>query len=1510
MPLPGGPADKIGNRYETWWTVQEMLRVLDGTAGSIRIEDPGIDKAEFTIRANGCTEYHQAKLPCSSGKWNLASLKPILEGIFPYLDGNSDRFVFVSGSDAPELREMASRARDAASFGEFENSFLDSKAQKENFAKVCEFLPNAEECKVHDLLRRIDVNTIDEQLLAENVRIRVRLLFLEEGHTISEMLRILACESIHKTLDKKTIVEHLKGRGIVWRCVTSTKDAAAHIDEITQSYLATGRRTLIGGSVIPRTQSQEILRSIIDASEPRDFVIVGTAGTGKTACIIEVAEVLRNRQIPVLILRVDRLQVSANGTPWYKQLGLEESPALVLGAAAQEHAEQVAVLVIDQLDALSTTSGRNPEIMDDIGTLLEEIRVVRERKNLHIIVACRKFDWENDHHLRTYFPTNANVEIGEFSEEDVERTLRDGGYAPKALQPYQLKLLRLPQNLFLFLDSGFTVCSSPIFSTTKELLDRYWETKRNSAKKRSESSVDYWIDVISLLSSEMTKTQRLSVAKEKLDQFESYAKVMTSEGVLSFDGKQYGFGHESFFDYCFARTFCAGNEPLVGFLTGTEQHLFRRAQVRQVLVYLRDADYARYCQELQALLDSPDIRVHLKDLALASVASVPDPKEGEWNVLQPYLNRQLESLKTGALNQDKLSLLVWQRIFTAESWFPFVHARNVIPDWLNSESPELVNTAVSYLRLHQRKFSEEVAVLLEPYVGKGEVWRQRFVFVMRWAEHTHSRKFFELFLRVIDDGTLDNARDAIASNGTFWTMLHGVDERSPQWGAEVVEHWLRRRQVIVSTDQGKEGRPNWRSLFNNDSFAGKCFQKIAENASPAFVQHVLPVILDIAEAARRPGNGNPPFRDDVWPLLFAGDPIGPDAWCLEAMRSALVALAYRTPDCLAEVVDDLRSRETYTSNYLLLSLYAADPMLYANEATELICGEPWRLHCGFSDSPFWVSRQLITAIFPYCSQENQQCVETLILGFVPDFERSTMGQSPHGGACYALLSAISSEMRSRVAQARFVELERKFGAPSGPPRGIRIYTVRSPISEETGSRMSDEQWLAAISKYDSEDRPGNWEEPDKGGASQLAVMLKSKVCQEPERFAHLALRFPCDVNPVYLRRLLDGLKDSNVSMELRIDVCRKAYAESREACGREIADVLGASKELLPTDAIEMLQWLATEHPDPSRESWGEQAFNGKAYYGGDIFTAGMNTTRGRAALAICDLTQRDPAYTECFGETLDRLISDTSLSVRACAASILIPVAQADESRSLSLFNQLVQTDVRLLGTHYVSDFIAASLPRCFDSVLPVIERMLRSERPEISQVGSQLGSLARLHGNNVDELIAEALAGSSRQRLGVAKVAANNIALPDCTAWCMEQLSVLFCDNDTDVREEAASCFRQLEGKPLDDYGDFICRFCDTPAFESDSFPLLYLLEHSTFRLPGIACIVCQKFLSRFSDEAKDISTSRAGDAHSVVNLIFRTYHQHQSDDWAGQCLDLIDLMCLEGIQEVGRGFKEFER
>jgi len=81
----------------------------------------------------------------------------------------------------------------------------------------------------------------------------------------------------------------------------------------------------------------------------------------------------------------------------------------------------------------------------------------------------------------------------------------------------------------------------------------------------------------------------------------------------------------------------------------SEQHLFRRAQVRQVLVYLRDADRGRYCRELGTLLTHQNVRYHLKDLAVAWVVSLPDPEADEWDILAPWIESEPRQIRVGVM---------------------------------------------------------------------------------------------------------------------------------------------------------------------------------------------------------------------------------------------------------------------------------------------------------------------------------------------------------------------------------------------------------------------------------------------------------------------------------------------------------------------------------------------------------------------------------------------------------------------------------------------------------------------------------------------------------------------------------------------------------------------------------------------------------------------------------------------------------------------------------------------
>jgi hypothetical protein len=127
VPLPGGPSDKAGNRYERRWAVLALTDVLLGRFESIRIEVPGPagEGFEFRVRSAGLSEWHQVKRQRSGRDWSIATLRA--EGVLQLWPAKllaGERCVFVSGTGARELSELVERAVQAASWEEFSAYFL------------------------------------------------------------------------------------------------------------------------------------------------------------------------------------------------------------------------------------------------------------------------------------------------------------------------------------------------------------------------------------------------------------------------------------------------------------------------------------------------------------------------------------------------------------------------------------------------------------------------------------------------------------------------------------------------------------------------------------------------------------------------------------------------------------------------------------------------------------------------------------------------------------------------------------------------------------------------------------------------------------------------------------------------------------------------------------------------------------------------------------------------------------------------------------------------------------------------------------------------------------------------------------------------------------------------------------------------------------------------------------------------------------------------------------------
>ena len=1033
MPLSGGAADKFGNRYEGRWTVNCMTDVMDERADAIRLEPPGVEGEgiEFWVRRGDRCEYYQVKRQHSaSGRWTLAELghEHVLAHFREKLYDPEATCIFVSSHAAYQLERLADDSRRAGSWETFEQVFIKGDAQSSAFNDLCRRWGDCPGQDAFEALKHVHVETVGEDTLRTFVESRLAALVEGDSATVADILAQLALDAVHQELTAHDIWHHLESRGFRRRQWGKDPHVLAAVKAANERYLTPLRDAAIAGEVIPREEVETVLDMLTSPGRTRGVLLTGEAGVGKSGVILQAVESLQERGLPLITFRIDRLEPTVLPSDVGRQLGLPDSPANVLAAVAQG---RNCVLVIDQLDATSLASGRHPQFFDCISEILQQAQA---HPRMRLLLACRKFDVDNDARLQRLSGETGIVEtmpVNRLSHTTVREVVADLGLDAGRLDSKQLNLLSIPLHLSLLAEIAASTSIDVLdFQTAKDLYDRFWDYKQDVIRMRIGRSIQ-WTRVVDALCDYMSDRQILSAPANTVDDYDHDAQAMASEHVLIRDGQRYSFFHEGFFDYAFARRFAARGRELLPLLRSSEQHLFRRAQVRQILVHEREADFPRYLADIRSLLISPDIRFHLKQVVFGLLAQLSDPTEDEWQVLFSLIDHP----------EDALTHQVWRTLHGSAPWFLLLDSLGIVRRWLADPREERVDRAVMLLSSVQKQLPDRVAELCEPYVGASVEWNKRLVYIAQWADVRAGRRFFDLFLLLIDQGILDEARGPIAVNSDFWSLIYSLPGERPDWACEVIGHYFERR-LTLSRAAGSSHPFTWNAETVPDSqLHGEIFMKSARGAPLTFVQEVLPFMLRVMSLTAEQ-IGDPPWPDPIWQYRFLGPAYRSNAALLAAMETALSLLATGDSEAFVRVAIQLSMENFETVQYLLIRGYTANGARFADEAAEYLCSRPARLRTGYSDNSYWATRQLLEAITPHCSAEWLAGLEEAILNYYPEWERSVEGHHAYGRAQLILLEGIIPSRRSAAAARRLDEWRRRFRVQSvEPPRPMEARDV-------------------------------------------------------------------------------------------------------------------------------------------------------------------------------------------------------------------------------------------------------------------------------------------------------------------------------------------------------------------------------------------------------------------------------------------------------------------------------------
>ena len=557
----------------------------------------------------------------------------------------------------------------------------------------------------------------------------------------------------------------------------------------------------------------------------------------------------------------------------------------------------------------------------------------------------------------------------------------------------------------------------------------------------------------------------------------------------------------------------------------------------------------------------------------------------------------------------------------------------------------------------------------------------------------------------------------------------------------------------------------------------------------------------------------------------------------------------------------------------------------------------------------------IDNVSPECSASTFAQLETVMVDYFPRWETSKYGFRQRGYWQMVMLSALPTDRRGPRTEARLEEWGRKFhGEEIHPPSGIKARWVGSPIGAAAIPRMSDAHWLSALERYKTDvnscrRRHGFLE----GGAHQLSGVLESEVKRDPLRFAQLSKQFPADTHRYYYRALLRGLKDSSADKDTVLTVVRRVFALPDKPGHRYVCDVIDKfNDEDLPEDILAIVAWCATESKDPNDDELTVQTSGSEEdNTPHDILTTAINSIRGAAAETVGTLLFNRADRVPFFVPYLERMVQDPTVIVRTTVANSLFCFYKHDESHAVHLFLTLVDTDNdHLLATYPVDRFLHYANVRHFHRLRPVLRRMLDSPVPAVRETGARHVCLAQFNNLDAADMVAECVAGDEAQRKGAARVAKANLFNPECATFTHDKLPIFFNDPTKVIRDEAAGCFHNSEGRDLEKVKPIIRAFLGSNAFDENVEDIVWPLTRSTADLAEEILLTCEAVIAHMESLDDNPVHRLHGQANNVAQLLLRAYRQTNDTAVRTRILDIIDRLLGQEVYGISKELDEFER
>lgn len=370
---------------------------------------------------------------------------------------------------------------------------------------------------------------------------------------------------------------------------------------------------------------------------PQDSVVkllVGEAGVGKSVVIKSLIERLEADSIKALSIKADRSNITEETLGALNLQTLQS--AIDLLASQQDKV----VLIIDQIDALSQSLSNDRQ---KLNVLLDAVTSLKKESSTptRIIVSCRRYDLIFDSSLKSLGIDNA-IELGALTEDETKSVLdKLSAGLFESLSKQTRDLLKTAQLLDIFCRLYTGGHKQIKYDNEVALFDGLWSHLTNDCPEHLTSAAveEFLFKVAETIQESETLSPFWTPSAEE----HPLLKYLASEGIIRHEGGQVSFFHQSFLDYTSARQYVKSERSFVQDLESEFQGLEIRSMIKLVLEYLRSHSESHYKDALLGLIGSNRVRLHIKLLAVSSIASSKQTYSFERKIVREFYdsNHQL-----------------------------------------------------------------------------------------------------------------------------------------------------------------------------------------------------------------------------------------------------------------------------------------------------------------------------------------------------------------------------------------------------------------------------------------------------------------------------------------------------------------------------------------------------------------------------------------------------------------------------------------------------------------------------------------------------------------------------------------------------------------------------------------------------------------------------------------------------------------------------------------------------